>query len=420
MFMGKILVKIPLVTWRDGRPRFVPGPRLRKPPFSMKGEDLRHGKDGPWFTLTEAMAWSEQRQALIATLSSATPRQARQIRAGATGDTVGQLFSHFLAAPRMNGKTVQQGRMIRRPLAENTVENYKKAARVIERLDDGRIWNAPAAATTPTVWSGVFEKLEIKHGLSSTRNARAGASAMFTWAISVQRFKGAHPIKAIDGTLPVPEARTRFGSTEEIAHFILAADLIGRPEIGDSIALGVWTGQRQNDRLALTEAQETPDGILMRQNKKGGQPLLIPPAPQLKARLNAVRARRKGWKVDYPFLVVDERAQAPFKRDWYVHTFARVRAFAATGKGKHERTGEAVEIEPMPSLATLRDQDLRDTAVTWLALAGCTIPQIASITGHSLKTIENVLKHYLGMHPELARTAIGKLVAWHEGKEEGK
>ena len=125
-------------------------------------------------------------------------------------------------------------------------------------------------------------------------------------------------------------------------------------------------------------------------------------------------------RLDYPFLVVDERAHAPFKRDWYVHTFARVRAFAATGKGRHELTGEAVTCTAMPSLEDLRDQDLRDTAVTWLALAGCTIPQIASITGHSLKTIETVLKHYLGMHPELARTAIGKLVAWHENQGEAK
>ncbi len=67
---------------------------------------------------------------------------------------------------------------------------------------------------------------------------------------------------------------------------------------------------------------------------------------------------------------------------------------------------------PYASLDGFRDQDLRDTAVTWLALAGCDLAEIASITGHSLKTVQDVFKHYLGMHPELARSAIAKLSVW--------
>jgi hypothetical protein len=50
--------------------------------------------------------------------------------------------------------------------------------------------------------------------------------------------------------------------------------------------------------------------------------------------------------------------------------------------------------------------------VTWLARAGCTLPQIAAITGHSLQSIYQVLKHYLQITPELADEAIAKLVEW--------
>lgn len=83
-------------------------------------------------------------------------------------------------------------------------------------------------------------------------------------------------------------------------------------------------------------------------------------------------------------------------------------------KGDRERTAALPRlIEPMPSLAGFRDQDLRDTAVTWLALAECTIPEIAAVTGHSLQSITSVLEHYLARHPELADHAIAKLVAWH-------
>lgn len=69
-------------------------------------------------------------------------------------------------------------------------------------------------------------------------------------------------------------------------------------------------------------------------------------------------------------------------------------------------------IAPCPAIAGLRDQDLRDTAVTWLGRAGCTVPEIASITGHSYGSIHNVLKHYLALHPDMADAAIGKLISW--------
>lgn len=43
--------------------------------------------------------------------------------------------------------------------------------------------------------------------------------------------------------------------------------------------------------------------------------------------------------------------------------------------------------------------DLRGTSVTYLALAGCTSPEIASFTGHSLDA------HYMGGRAKLAEQA---------------
>ena len=60
----------------------------------------------------------------------------------------------------------------------------------------------------------------------------------------------------------------------------------------------------------------------------------------------------------------------------------------------------------------LHFHDLRGTAVTRLALAECTVPQIAAITGHSLKDVEAILQaHYLGGRIQLAAQAIEKLDA---------
>ena len=54
--------------------------------------------------------------------------------------------------------------------------------------------------------------------------------------------------------------------------------------------------------------------------------------------------------------------------------------------------------------------DLRGTAVTRLALVGCTEAEIAAISGHSLRDVRSILDaHYLHRDPALADAAITKL-----------
>jgi integrase len=61
-------------------------------------------------------------------------------------------------------------------------------------------------------------------------------------------------------------------------------------------------------------------------------------------------------------------------------------------------------------VAGLTFHDLRGTVVTRLAIAGCTVPQIATITGHSLKDVATILDaHYLARDSGLEEAAISKL-----------
>ena len=54
--------------------------------------------------------------------------------------------------------------------------------------------------------------------------------------------------------------------------------------------------------------------------------------------------------------------------------------------------------------------DLRGTAVTRLAICGCTEAEIATITGHSLRSVRAILDtHYLSRDPALAESVIRKL-----------
>ena len=54
--------------------------------------------------------------------------------------------------------------------------------------------------------------------------------------------------------------------------------------------------------------------------------------------------------------------------------------------------------------------DPHGTAVTRLAEAGCEVPEIATIIGHSLADVEAILDaHYLGRTTKLAASAVAKL-----------
>ena len=61
-------------------------------------------------------------------------------------------------------------------------------------------------------------------------------------------------------------------------------------------------------------------------------------------------------------------------------------------------------------ITNLTFHDIRGTAVTRLAQAGCTVPEIATFTGHSLKDVGNILdSHYLHRDDGLANSAMEKL-----------
>ena len=61
-------------------------------------------------------------------------------------------------------------------------------------------------------------------------------------------------------------------------------------------------------------------------------------------------------------------------------------------------------------ISGLTFHDLRGTAVTRLAVAGCTEAEIAAIIGHSLRDVGAILDaHYLHRDPALAERAIHKL-----------
>jgi integrase len=163
---------------------------------------------------------------------------------------------------------------------------------------------------------------------------------------------------------------------DEAAFLIVAPAHLHLP-----LLLALWTGQRQGDLLRLPWSGYDGTHIRLRQSKTGRR-VTIPVGGPLKVMLD--NAPKHG-----PLILVSTN-----KTSWTEDGFRSSWRKACIAAG----------------IVGLTFHDLRGTAVTRLALAGCTEPEIATITGLSLKTVAAILDaHYLHRDQALAESAIRKL-----------
>jgi integrase len=149
------------------------------------------------------------------------------------------------------------------------------------------------------------------------------------------------------------------------------------------LLLALWTGQRQGDLLRLTWSAYDGTMIRLRQSKTGVR-VQIPVGAPLKAALDTMAKTKRSPTI---LLTLEGRPWTPdgFRASW----------------------GKACD---KSHIVGLTFNDLRGTAVTRLALVGCTEAEIATITGHSLRDVRSILdEHYLNRDYALAESAIRKL-----------
>jgi hypothetical protein len=393
------------LSWRDGRPRWAPGPTVRA--RGWKPRDLKD-EAGAWLALAPAIAAAEALNAEVRDRHAQGFKRAPKAHGAARAlYSVEDLFEDLWRSPRFAAGATDDGRVRRRTLGDRTVKDYRAKAHALRDFD-GELWTSPVAALTPPILHGLHDALWQAKG----HHMANAMLAVLRLALShaVRRGKGGlRHNPALSLGLEVPPPRLRVGTLAEVQALVAAADAIGLPEIGDAIYLGLFTGQRQGDRLTLQDAGERSGSRVFRQAKTGAV-VEVPDAPQLAARLASSRARRAAAGITAVEIIINSRTGRPFDEHAYRKAFQAVRVAAVAGaEGREAR----------PSLADFRDQDLRDTAVTWLARAGCTIPQIRAITGHNEATIGQVLKHYLAVDAGMAGEAIARLVTYLEGQGGG-
>lgn len=168
-------------------------------------------------------------------------------------------------------------------------------------------------------------------------------------------------------------------SDTEIAAFCAVAPA----HVALPFRLAIATGQREGDILRLTWAAYDGHVIRLRQGKTGKW-LTVPLTADARAMLDAAKAKRHGT------VICENSRGQPWTIDGFKTSFGKAKIEA----GIENRTFH----------------DTRGTAVVNLALAQCTVAEICSITGHSLRDAENILsKHYLAADRRLAESAIRKL-----------
>lgn len=283
----------------------------------------------------------------------------RQPRAG----TFMTIIAQYKAAPEFTG------------LAASTRRAYLAYIKLIE---DG-FGDLPVAALADRRVRG-----EFKTWRDSFAETPRKADYAWTTLARIMSFAKDRGIIATNpcergGRLYVADRKDNIWTEEDIAAVLAVAS----SEIQLALVLALWSGQRQGDLLRLPwSAYESPY-IRLRQSK-GGRRVAMPAGAPLRALLDTTT--RRG-----PLILTNTLG-----RPW-------------TSDGFRTSWGKACERAGVDGLTF---HDLRGTAVVRLAIAGASVPQIAAVTGHSLKDVEAILDaHYLGRDIQLAEAAVLKLEA---------
>jgi|GEM_PF-713112 len=466
------VVKARYIAWREGKPRFVPGPALRA--IGYRGEDLRHGKTGPWFDAGETIAWAKAKADEIdAALEAGKKPKAPPVP---KGERVRDLLDDFFRSPDFLRPREQGG------YSEETRDDYLEKAQAIywkpvdvkalargEERAPELISLAPARTLKPVRVKQFFEQMERERGLSMALGVIKVLSAAYRWAKLAPGWElDGNPCRELD--LPKPELNVRVIKDAHLPLLVRAADLLEKPSIGDSIMLGVDTGQRQGDRLLHEDGGFDEQGRRIFRQSKTGAVVRVKETPELHARLVDAAKRRAelalkfGQKPDErpKTVLVHEATGEAYVQDTYSHEFRTVRdalIFGAfwlppaeggytNGKKRNDEGMRLVVptkaflrnwgpvakariagfmktmrtedwlIAPQPELAEdlgeVSDRMLRHTAITRMARSGSTALQISRVSGHKVSTVHSVIEHYLGSDAEIADDVIDRLVEWKQ------
>lgn len=220
--------------------------------------------------------------------------------------------------------------------------------------------------------------------LPSRRIARAVLMALYGHALD-RGWIDHNPILGL--RMAVPKARDRYVLPDEFQRLREAAREAGAPDWFDvGLHLYLFTAQRRGDGLLLPWPKQ---GLIHLRQTKTRQLVAIPVHRDLAAVLATFP--RRGVSI-----MIDEHGK-PVSSQMMGRLYRKVRQAAG--------------------LDDLQIRDFRRTAVVRMAEAGCTVPQIASITGHTIQRTQQIIDTYFVATEATARAAIDRWEQHQPGPE---
>jgi hypothetical protein len=428
--------------WRDGRPRWIPSPTLRK--AGWKGQDLKDGR-GLWLargaSIEAAQAIADAAQAwrggdvVPSALAAAAPAGATTAPRAVAADpfSLGALIDAYTSSDELKFKKNGE------PRPKATIDDYRrKLKRLVDALsghaklpedttdpvyvaDVARVRQMSVFVLEPVEGpSGMIDPLRLAYwalrdqaGLHMAFGVLACASAWLAWCRRIKSRKIVNWAEEVDRE--TPPGRIKIVTFQEIAALVAAGDALGLPEISDAVILSLDLSWSQADVLNLDWSRVVCDakgrwradtGTDGRQKtgRVGGTPFL-----QLGLRrLQKIRDRQADMTVRPLKVIHLQRTRQHSTRtreadsDYFRKQFAVVRAQAALA---------------VPSCSAVTFADLRDTAFTLGRQAGFTDDMTASRTLQSRANIKTLAdRNYGEVGPTIADAAADLLDPYMEAE----
>jgi len=293
------------------------------------------------------------------------------------GVTLSKLIADFLASSAF------------KKLAPKTQKDYRA---YIKRIEE-RFGVMPDTAIEDRRARGQFKKWRDEIAEKSGDRAADYGWTVLARILSVAKDHGAIGINVCErgGRLYDGDRNDKIWSDAVEAKYYAGT----LPYLHLPLLMALWTGQREGDLLKITWLQYDGKYIRLAQGKsRGKRRVTIPVGAPLKLALDTLKAT-----------IVEETGKPPDGA--ILRTMRGNRQW--TEDGFRSSFGKACDAAGIEDLTF---HDTRGTAVTRLAIAGAEVPEIATITGHSLKTVQEILdKHYLNRDVAMAESAIMKLEA---------
>lgn len=232
------------------------------------------------------------------------------------------------------------------------------------------------------------DKVATISGEREADNRLSAISAMLTWCVD-RGTVGTNHLKGFKRLYRSNRSEIIW-LPEHIEAFMKVAPI----EMQRALILALHTGQRQADILRLPWSSYDGANITLRQGKNNRSGNLSPLIP---IPCTAALRRMLDEMERTSLLILTTKTGRALKKRY----FARQWEEASTAAGLDRVTLPGTELT-----VSLHFHDLRGTAVTMLSEAGCIPQQIATITGHSLKTVDTILESYLARTRGLAEQAI--------------